>query len=154
MGILASSGIHRMGRKGKSNGERKSVYCVREVLSPLLSHRLLEQLDRKLEKRGQRFVRYADDANLYGKSERAGSRVMERVSRVLTRKLKLKVNVAKSAVARPWERKFLGFTFTAGRRPKRRSAPPALQRVKARIRQMTNRTRGLKLEGMIRAARP
>jgi RNA-directed DNA polymerase len=79
---------------------------------------------------------------------------MESVSRFLTRKLKLKVNVEKSAVARPWDRKFLGFTFTAGRRPKRRIAPQALQRCKTRIRQMTNRTRGINLARMIREARP
>jgi RNA-directed DNA polymerase len=123
-------------------------------LSPLLSNLLLDQCDRELEKRGHRFVRYADDANIYVKSERAGRRVMGSVSRFLTRKLKLKVNLAKSAVARPWERKFLGFTFTAGRRPKRRIAPQALQRFKARIRQVTNRTRGINLERMIREARP
>jgi len=123
-------------------------------LSPLLSNLLLDQFDRELEKRGHRFVRYADDANIYVKSERAGSRVMESVSRFLTRKLKLTVNRAKSAVARPWERKFLGFTFTAGRRPKRRIAPQALQRFKVRIRQMTNRTRGINLERMIRELRP
>jgi RNA-directed DNA polymerase len=123
-------------------------------LSPLLSNLLLDQFDRELENRGHRFVRYADDANLYVKSERAGKRVMESVSRFLTRKLKLKVNLAKSAVARPWERKFLGFTFTAGRKPKRRVAPQALRRFKARIRQMTNRTRGINLERMIREARP
>jgi RNA-directed DNA polymerase len=123
-------------------------------LSPLLSNLLLDQFDRELEKRGHRFVRYADDANLYVKSERAGKRVMESVSRFLTRRLKLKVNLAKSAVARPWERKFLGFTFTAGRKPKRRIAPQALQRFKARIRQMTNRTRGINLERMIGEARP
>jgi RNA-directed DNA polymerase len=123
-------------------------------LSPLLSNLLLDQFDRELEKRGHRFVRYADDANIYVKSERAGKRVMEGVSRFLTCKLKLKVNLAKSAVARPWERKFLGFTFTAGRRPKRRIAPQALQRFKARIRQMTNRTRGINLARMIREARP
>jgi RNA-directed DNA polymerase len=114
-------------------------------LSPLLSNLLLDHLDRELERRGHRFVRYADDANIYVKSQRAGSRVMESVSRFLTRKLKLKVNVTKSAVARPWERKFLGFTFTAGRRPKRRIAPQALRRMKARIRQTTNRTRGISL---------
>jgi RNA-directed DNA polymerase len=79
---------------------------------------------------------------------------MESVSRFLTRKLKLKVNLAKSAVARPWERKFLGFTVTAGCRPKRRIAPPALQRFAARIRQLTNRTRGIDLARMIREARP
>ena len=124
------------------------------MLSPLLSNLLLDQFDRELEKRGHRFVRYADDANIYVKSERAGSRVMESVSRFLTRKLKLKVNLAKSAVARPWERKFLGFTFTAGRRPQRRIAPQALQRFKVRIRQLTNRTRGINLERMIRELRP
>ncbi len=123
-------------------------------LSPLLSNLLLDHLDRELERRGHRFVRYADDANVYVKSERAGSRVMESVSRFLTRKLKLKVNVEKSAVARPWERKFLGFTFTAGRRPKRRIAPQALRRCKARIRQTTNRTRGISLARMIREVRP
>jgi len=122
-------------------------------LSPLLANLLLEQFDRELEKRGHRFVRYADDANLYVKSERAGSRVMASGSRFLTRKLKLKVNLAKSAVARPWERKCLGFPFTAGRKPQRRIAPQALQRFKARIRQMTNRTRGINLERMIREAR-
>ena len=94
------------------------------------------------------------DANLYVKSERAGRGGMASVSRFLTRQLKLKVNLAKSAVARPGERKFLGFTFPAGRKPKRRIAPQALQRFKARIRQMTNRTRGIKREGMIGEARP
>jgi len=78
---------------------------------------------------------------------------MESVSRFLTHKLKLKVKVEKSAVARPWERQLLAFTFTAGRRPKRRIAPQALRRCKAGIRQMTNRTRGINLERMIRAVR-
>jgi RNA-directed DNA polymerase len=123
-------------------------------LSPLLSNLLLDQLDRELERRGHRFVRYADDANLYVKSERAGKRVMARVSRFLTRKLRLTVNGQKSAVARPWERKFLGFTFTAGGKPKRRIAPQALTRFKARVRQHTNRTRGISLERMTRELRP
>src|SRR5712692_1687111 len=94
------------------------------------------------------------DANLYGKSERAGKRVMKSVSQFLTRKLKLTVNGEKSAVARPWERKFLGFTFTAGGKPKRRIAPQALTRFKARVRQHTNRTRGISLERMTRELRP
>ena len=83
-------------------------------LSPLLSNLLLDELDRELEQRGHRFVRYADDCNIYVKSERAGQRVMEGVKRFLTRKLRLKVNESKSAVARPKDRKFLGFSFTWG----------------------------------------
>ncbi len=123
-------------------------------LSPLLSNLLLDQLDRELERRGHRFVRYADDANLYVKSERAGRRVMASVSRFLTRKLRLTVNAGKSAVARPWERKFLGFTFTAKGRPKRRIAPQALQRCKTRMRAQTSRTRGISLTRTIGELRP
>lgn len=123
-------------------------------LSPLLSNLLLDHLDHELERRGHRFVRYADDANIYVKSERAGRRVMASVSRFLTRKLRLRVNEEKSAVARPWERKFLGFTFTAKGKPKRRIAPQALQRFKARIRVYTSRTRGTSLTRMIRELRP
>ncbi len=85
-------------------------------LSPLLSNLVLDELDRELERRGHRFVRYADDCNIYVRSERAGQRVMESITRFITQKLKLKVNEAKSAVARPQERKFLGFSFTAVRR--------------------------------------
>ena len=83
-------------------------------LSPLLSNIVLDELDRELESRGHRFVRYADDCNIYVRSERAGQRVMESISRFIKQKLKLKVNEAKSAVARPQERKFLGFSFTTG----------------------------------------
>src|ERR1700757_2858258 len=84
-------------------------------LSPLLSNLVLDELDRELERRGHRYVRYADDSNIYVRSERAGQRVMESISRFITQKLKLKVNEAKSAVARPQERKFLGFSFTSER---------------------------------------
>src|SRR5215475_4037001 len=83
-------------------------------ISPLTQKVILDELDRELERRGHRFVRYADDCNIYVDSERAGQRVMESVTRFITQKLKLKVNEAKSAVARPQERKFLGFSFTAG----------------------------------------
>ena len=82
-------------------------------LSPLLSNLVLDDLDRELEQRGLRFVRYADDCNIYVSSERAGQRVMTSISRFITHTLKLKVNGEKSAVARPWERKFLGFSFTS-----------------------------------------
>src|SRR5271168_2516286 len=96
-------------------------------LSPLLSNLVLDELDRELENRGHRFVRYADDCNIYVRSERAGQRVMEGISRFITQKLKLKVNEAKSAVARPQERKFLGFSFTAGPDIKRTIAPKSLE---------------------------
>ena len=118
-------------------------------LSPLLSNLVLDELDRELEKRGHRFVRYADDCNIYVRTERAGKRVMESITRFITRKLKLKVNGEKSAVARPWERKFLGFSFTNGKEPKRRIAPKALERFKKQVRELTQRTRGVSLEQMI-----
>src|SRR6185437_11841189 len=79
----------------------------------MLSNIVLEEFDRELERRGLRFARYADDCNVYVHSRRAGERVMASIKRFITTKLKLKVNQQKSAVARPWERKFLGFSFTA-----------------------------------------
>ena len=87
---------------------------------------VLDELDRELERLGHRFVRFADDSNIYVRSERAGQRVMESVTRFITQKLKLKVNEAKSAMARPQERKFLGFSFTEGPAVKRTIAPKAL----------------------------
>lgn len=117
-------------------------------LSPLLSNIVLDELDRELEKRGLCFVRYADDSNIYVRSRRAGERVMGSITRFLQVKLKLKVNDEKSAVARPWERKFLGFSFTANREPKRRIAPKAVKRFKERVRELTRRTRGISIERM------
>jgi len=118
-------------------------------LSPLLSNLVLDDLDTELERRGHRFVRYADDSNIYVRSERAGLRVMASISQFITKRLKLKVNRDKSAVGRPWERKFLGFRFTAGRVLKRSIAPPARRRFKKRIRELTRRTRGVGLERMV-----
>src|SRR5712692_4998156 len=117
-------------------------------LSPLLSNLVLDELDRELERRQHRFVRYADDCNIYVASERAGKRVMQSVTGFLRRRLKLKVNEAKSAVARPQERKFLGFSFSNGKEPKRRIAPKALLRCKQRVRELTRRTRGISLQQM------
>src|SRR6266550_6033059 len=125
------------------------IYCVRGVLSPLLSNLVLDELDRELEERGHRFARYADDCNIYVGSERAGQRVMKSVTRFITERLKLKVNQAKSAVARPGQRKFLGFSFTSEREPRRRIAPKAIARFKERIREMTSRTRGISLPKMV-----
>src|SRR5271170_6171010 len=117
-------------------------------LSPLLSNIVLDELDQELERRGLRFARYADDSNIYVRSRRAGERVMESIVRFITSRLKLKVNQQKSAVARPWERKFLGFSFTRNREPKRRIAPKAVDRFKERIRELTSRTRGVSTERM------
>jgi RNA-directed DNA polymerase len=118
-------------------------------LSPLLSNLVLDELDQELERRGHHFVRYADDSNVYVRSKRAGERVMSSLTAFITRRLKLTVNAQKSAVARPAERKFLGFSFTNDRQPKRRIAPKALQRFKLRVRELTRRTRGISLERMV-----
>jgi RNA-directed DNA polymerase len=118
-------------------------------LSPLLSNIVLDELDRELERRGHLFVRYADDCNIYVRSERSGKRVMESITSFITTKLKLKVNSAKSAVARPWERKFLGFSFTRQEPHRRSIAPKSMVRFKARVRELTRRTRGVSLEVMV-----
>jgi len=118
-------------------------------LSPILSNLLLDDLDKELEKRGLRFVRFADDCNTYVASKRAGERVMESITKFLSKRLRLKVNEAKSAVGRPWERKFLGFTFTNQELPRRRIAPAALKRLKDRIRKITSRKRGNSLRQII-----
>ena len=123
-------------------------------LSPLLSNLVLDELDRELEHRGHRFVRYADDSNIYVRSERAGQRVMESITRFITQKLRLKVNEAKSAVARPQERKFLGFSFTTGPEVKRAIAPKALERFKQRIREITRRAKSVSIEATIAELAP
>ena len=122
-------------------------------LSPLLSNLMLDDLDKELTRRGHRFCRYADDCNIYVRSHRAGERVMASVSRFLTRKLRLKVNETKSAVARPEERKFLGFSISNDG-GERRIAPKALEKFKERIREMTSRTRGLSLSQIIEELTP
>ena len=114
----------------------------------MLSNIVLDEFDRELERRGLRFARYADDSNIYVRSRRAGERVMESLTRFIMSKLKLQVNQQKSAVARPWARKFLGFSFTSGGTPKRRIAPKAVDRFKERIRELTSRNRGVSIERM------
>jgi RNA-directed DNA polymerase len=118
-------------------------------LSPLLANLLLDKLDRELERRGHRFVRYADDCNIYVRSARAGQRVLDSVTKYLAHTLKLKVNEAKSAVDRPWERKFLGFSFTARRPHRRRVAEAAVDRFKEAVRELTCRVRGVSLRRVI-----
>lgn len=122
-------------------------------LSPLLSNLLLDDLDKELTRRGHRFCRYADDCNIYVRSRRAGERVMASVSRFLTKKLRLKVNEEKSAVARPEERKFLGFSISNDG-SERRIAPKALDKFKTLIRDMTRRTRGISLPQLIKELKP
>jgi RNA-directed DNA polymerase len=119
-------------------------------LSPLLSNLMLDVLDKELEKRGHCFVRYADDCNIYVRSQRAGERVMASIDRLLAKRLKLKVNNAKSAVAKPRVRKFLGFSFTGGTKPKRRIAPQAIDRFKAKVRELTRRTGGRSLSQVVK----
>ena len=122
-------------------------------LSPLLSNLVLDELDKELERRRHRFCRYADDCNIYVRSRRAGERVMNSVGRFLTKKLRLKVNEAKSAVARPEVRKFLGFSISNDG-SERRIAPKALNKFKTRIRDMTRRTRGISLRQLIEELKP
>jgi RNA-directed DNA polymerase len=123
-------------------------------LSPLLSNLVLDELDRELERRGHRFVRYADDCNIYIRSERSGQRVMESIKRFITQRLKLKVNETKSAVARPQVRKFLGFSFSDGPEIRRMIAPKAVERFKQRIREITRQARSVSLDRTIAVLAP
>ncbi|HJF33473.1 MAG TPA: group II intron reverse transcriptase/maturase [Sporosarcina psychrophila] len=108
-------------------------------LSPLLSNIVLDELDKELEERGHKFVRYADDCNIYVKTKKAGNRVMGSVTSFIEGRLKLKVNLNKSAVDRPWKRKFLGFSFTLHKEPKVRIAKESMKRMKNKIREITSR---------------
>ena len=114
-------------------------------LSPLLSNILLTGLDRELERRGHAFCRYADDCNIYVRSRQAGERVMASITRFLADTLKLTVNAAKSAVARPWERKFLGYSLTWHKAPRLRIAPASLKRLEDRVRDVLKGARGRSL---------
>lgn len=119
-------------------------------LSPILSNIVLDELDKELEKRGLCFVRYADDCVIFVGSKRAGDRVMESVSRFIEKKLRLEVNREKSAVGRPWERKYLGFCLTNSRKnPKIRIHWKTIKRFKQRVREITARRRGRSLSQVI-----
>lgn len=116
-------------------------------LSPFLSNVVLDEMDKELEARGIAFVRYADDSNVYVRSRRAGERVMQSLTRFIEGRLKLKVNTCKSAVAKPQERKFLGFTLTGGKQPNRRKiASESIRRFRAKVRQLTRRNWGISME--------
>jgi len=118
-------------------------------LSPLLANILLDEFDRELQRRGHAFCRYADDCNVYVRSQRAGERVMASLTRFLEKQLKLRVNREKSAVARPHERKFLGMRIVAGEQARICLAPQSLLRLKAAIRRITKRNRGVSLSRVI-----
>ena len=123
-------------------------------LSPLLSNVLLDELDKELERRGHCFVRYADDCNIYVRSRHAGERVLTSIERFLRGRLRLTVNRDKSAVDRPWRRKFLGYTFTMHHQPKLKVAPESVKRLKVRLREMFRRGRGRHLADVIAELRP
>ena len=120
-------------------------------LSPLLSNILLDELDKELERRGHRFVRYADDCNIYVRSKRAGERVLGSVERFVTKRLRLRVNRDKSAVDRPWNRKFLGYSVTVHRQPKLKVAPQSVKRLKTKLRPMLRRGRGQSLGRVVQS---
>jgi RNA-directed DNA polymerase len=133
-------GVEQVRREGTPQGG---------PLSPLLSNILLDDFDKELEIRGHRFCRYADDCNIYVKSKAAGERVKRSITRFLITRLRLKVNEQKSAVDRPWNRTFLGYTMTAHREPKLKVSPKAVERAKKRIREVMRRGRGRKLVDVI-----
>ena len=123
-------------------------------LSPLLSNILLDDLDKELEKRGHAFCRYADDCNIYVGSQRAGQRVMDSLTRFLREKLKLKVNPIKSAVDRPWKRKFLGFSLTAQKESRVRVAPQSVKRLEDKLREKFREGRGRNLKQFLEELAP
>lgn len=143
-GVL-TNGLFEASREGAPQGG---------PLSPLLSNLVLDELDRELERRGHRFVRYADDGNIYVRSEKAGRRVMTSLTRFIEGRLKLQINAQKSALARPWQRSFLGFTVTDEPQPRRRIADKAVTRFKDRVRVLTRRHRGVSLDRMIADLNP
>jgi RNA-directed DNA polymerase len=137
---MMSNGLATARREGTPQGG---------PLSPLLSNILLDELDKELERRGHRFCRYADDCNIYVQSRSSGERVMKSITSFLDRRLRLKVNVEKSAVARPWERKFLGYSLTSNREPRLKVAKESVKRLKGKLREIFRRGRGRNLGKLI-----
>ena len=123
-------------------------------LSPLLSNILLDELDKELERRSHRFCRYADDCNVYVRSKAAGQRVMASLERFLTKRLRLRVNRDKSAVARPWERKFLGYSVTHHKEPRLKVAPESVRRLKAELKGRFRRGRGMNVPRLLQELIP
>ena len=142
---LMEGGISEQRREGTPQGG---------PLSPLLSNILLDDLDKELEGRGHAFCRYADDCNIYVQTRRSGERVMASITRFLTERLKLRVNKTKSAVERPWKRKFLGYTMTWHKRPRLKVAPAVIKRLKDALREEYRRGRGRSLKALINTLTP
>lgn len=155
-----------MSRVGRRVGDRRALAVIRRYLqagtmaggvesprqegtpqggplSPLLSNILLDDLDKELERRGHMFCRYADDCNIYVRSRRAGERVLASLTSYLQRRLKLKVNAAKSAVDRPWQRRFLGYSMTMHQQPRLKVAPASVQRLRDKLKAAFRRGRNL-----------
>ena len=137
---MMSNGLTTARREGTPQGG---------PLSPLLSNILLDEWDKELERRGHKFCRYADDCNVYVRSRSAGERVLKSLTIFLARRLWLKVNAEKSAVARPWGRKFLGYSFTSQREARLKVAPASVQRLKEKLREIFRRGRGRNLSKLI-----
>lgn len=142
---MMSNGLTTVRREGTPQGG---------PLSPLLSNILLDELDKELERRGHKFCRYADDCNVYVQSRNAGERVMQSLTDFLNRRLRLKVNAEKSAVARPWVRKFLGYSFTFHREARLKVATASVQRLKEKLREIFRRGRGRNLKKLIEQTTP
>ncbi len=123
-------------------------------LSPLLSNILLDDLDKELERRGHAFCRYADDCNIYVRTRRSGERVMASITRFLSERLRLKVNEAKSAVGRPWSRKFLGYSMTVEKSPRLRVSRESVNRFKSGMRRKLRRGRGMSLRAFLLELQP
>lgn len=123
-------------------------------LSPLLSNIMLDEWDKELERRGHSFCQYADDCNIYVRSRKAGERVMTSLSRFLIRHLRLRVNEEKSAVARPWQRKFLGYSMTFDRKPRLKAARASVKRFKEKIRELIQQGRGRNIGKLIEDLQP
>jgi RNA-directed DNA polymerase len=119
-------------------------------LSPLLSNILLDDLDKELERRGHCFCRYADDCNVYVRTQRSGERVMASITAFLAKRLKLKVNADKSAVGRPWNRKFLGYSMTSHKEPRLKVAPESVKRFKGKLKVLFRQGRGRNLGRFIK----
>ena len=137
---MMSNGLATARREGTPQGG---------PLSPLLSNILLDELDKELERRGHKFCRYADDCNIYVQSRSSGERVMKSITSFLDRRLRLKVNAEKSAVARPWERKFLGYSLTSNRKPRLKVAKESVKRLKGKLREIFRRGQGRNLGQLI-----
>ena len=137
---IMSAGIATVRTEGTPQGS---------PLSPLLSNIMLDDMDKELERRGHKYVRYADDCNIYVKSRRAGERVMKSITAFLEQRLKLKVNSSKSAVDRPWKRKFLGYSMTSETKPRLKVAERSVERLKDKLREIFRRGRGRNIKRVI-----